>query len=101
MPQNRLSGERWNNFTDAGIKRWFDRRDQLMDAIMADGYPPFSEPRTERDQFMTLLAWKQAGDMRFVGNPQAQAEFQRLAGKYQTGPGYPLGAPTFPTGSAR
>lgn len=98
MPEHRLSGARWNRILDHGLKWYAETVDNLTTALLADGFPPFTEPRPPSDQYATLLAWRTVGDPRFWQSPEAQMAFEKLAQRFGPPPPLPLATGTYPSG---
>ncbi|MFW6031377.1 MAG: hypothetical protein ACOC9T_02195 [Myxococcota bacterium] len=78
----RLRAKRWNKLEDEIIERYFKKRQLLIDALMEDGYPPFTEPASEREQYQRLIAMRNTGDPAFWNNPQAIKDLERLSARY-------------------
>jgi hypothetical protein len=78
----RISGKRWNSLVDAMVERYRDLVDVLVDALMADNYPPFSAPVPEREQYARLIAMRDSMHPDFWNNPQAFKDLARLSRRY-------------------
>lgn len=85
MAETRLSGKRWNRIVWRIVGHYVDLVDSQVQAQLADGYPPFTEPSTNEDQYQRLLMWRDTGDPRYWNNPAARARLEQL--------GQTLGAP--------
>lgn len=95
----RLSGKRFNRIVKHGLDWYQEMRDNLIDAIEADGYVPFTEPLSPTEQFQRLTAWRAAGDPRFFNDPEAQRAYARLAIRFASPePILPLGTGSYPGG---
>lgn len=95
----RLSGARFNRILEHGLRWYRDHVEALQDEIMNDGYPPFSVPLSEAEQFQRLLAWQMAGDPRYWQSPDAQRAFARLAVRFGADVlALPLSTGTWPGG---
>lgn len=77
-------GAFWNEVVDECIARYDAQVRFLVDNLMESGYPPFTEPMSDREQYDLLTAWRMAGDPRFANDPKAQAEWQRLGQRFAT-----------------
>lgn len=90
MPEysGRASGKRWNMIRDTIMERYERRVEFFMELLTEDGFPPFTEPLTERQQYDKLVAWYLAGDERFWKNPDAEAALQMFEARF--GPRPPL-----------
>lgn len=96
MPQHQgpLSGPRWNMLRDEIVAWYRQMVDYYVERLIEDGYPPFTEPRSEREQYDTLVAWYMAGDPRFWDDPQANAALSQLEMRYGPRPNLtPYNAP--------
>ena len=85
---DRLGGERWNRLLDEIVQRYGDQKKRLGEALMTDGYPPFTQPVSPREQYQKLLAMQASGDPAYWNDPAAQAALAKLAARY--GPPSPL-----------
>ena len=96
MPQyqGQVSGPRWNMLVDE-IADWFEGMvEYYVEMLTEDGYPPFTEPRSERGQYDTLVAWFMAGDPRFWDDPRANEALSALEMQYGPRPPFsPYNAP--------
>jgi RimJ/RimL family protein N-acetyltransferase len=93
MSGHRIGGERYKRLRQMMIDRYRMRRDMLIEAFMADGYPPGTEPLSQREQYQRLIGWQQAGDPRYWNNPAAQAALVKLATRYGRPPALEEAAP--------
>lgn len=84
----KLSGKRWNRLHDEVVKRYNARKEMLMTALLADGFPPFGVPVPPRQQYDTLVGWQQSQDPRYWNDPAAQAALAKLSTRF--GPPPPI-----------
>jgi hypothetical protein len=100
MKGGRLSGARWNRILDHARYFHDKYKPALVDALMADGFPPFSVPLSPAEQYMRLVAMRDAGDPRYWEDPDAIKTLARLEPRYGgMGPAVdPLGAGSYPGG---
>lgn len=98
--EGRLSGKRWNRLLDHGLRFREKAKKSLTDAMMADGYPPFTVPLSPAEQYMRLVAMKDAGHPGFWEDPEAQSTYARLSARYGgVGPATnPLASGQYPGG---
>lgn len=89
--EGRLSGKRYNRIRDALVERYIHWRDFFVESLMEDGYPPFHDPISPREQYDKLVAWRAAGDPRFWHNPGAAEALSVLSLEF--GPPPPLQPP--------
>lgn len=83
-----ISGARWNMLVDE-IAGWFEEQVQFyVEMLTEDGYPPFTQPLGEREQYERLVAWYMSGDQRFWDNPGANDALTALEARF--GPRPPL-----------
>lgn len=75
-------GAFWNEVVDESVGEYGGLVDFLVGILMQSGFPPFTEPMSDREQFDLLNAWRMAGDPRFGNDPKAQADWQRLAQRF-------------------
>ena len=87
----RLSGERWNRIVQEIIRRYYRRRDLIIEELMAAEYPPFQTQLTGRDLYDKLVAMQAAGDPGYWNDKEAQAELVRLSQKYGNPPDLTVG----------
>ena len=78
----RISGERWNKLVESIMERYETRVEYLAEALMEDGYPPFHEPLSEREQYEQLIAMRDSNDPEFWGNPEAVTELAKLSARF-------------------
>jgi len=78
----RMSASVWNAREDRIVERALEIIEFLQEGMLADGYPPFHEPRSERDEYDELAALKAAGHPSFWQSPEAQARFLELMARY-------------------
>jgi hypothetical protein len=91
--ESRLGAKRWNRLEDHALK-WVERRIEMAkDALMADGYPPFTEPLPPMAQYQRLAAMRSMGDPAFFNDPEAAATLAKLEGQFGPAVGGPLGQP--------
>lgn len=74
----RLGGARWNARLKDMLRRYDEMVAAFVDALMADGYPPFTVPNDPVRQYNLLLAWKLAGDPRYWHDLNAQRALAQL-----------------------
>ncbi|MCR4341352.1 MAG: hypothetical protein NUW01_15850 [Gemmatimonadaceae bacterium] len=90
--EGKLSGGRFNRIRDALVGRYYNRVDFFVDGLLEDGYPPFHDPLSPREQYDRLVSWRQAGDPRFWRSAAAQAALAQLAA--EMGPPPPIMPPS-------
>lgn len=91
MSRSEISASVYNEVVDEVTTWYAELVDFLTDNLLGDGYPPFTQPLGEREQFDLLNAWRMAGDPRYWNDQAAQQAFARLAVKFQ--PPSPYGVP--------
>lgn len=89
--EGKLSGRRFNRIRDAIVSNFNERVQFYVDAMLEDGYPPFHDPLSPREQYDRLVSWRQAGDPRFWRSQGAQAALAQLAAEF--GPPPPIVPP--------
>ena len=87
MPRNEgtFSGPRWNRITDSGLDQFRHTKQLVKDALLADGYPPFSVPTSERDELRNLQALKLSDSAYFWNSRSAQGRLATLEARYGGG----------------
>ncbi len=98
---SRLSGKRWNRIEDAIVERAmrvYGPDGILEEKLLMDGFPPFHEPLSERDQYYNLLGLRSANSDLYWNDPKAVQTFARLAQRFGPPPAPGGGVPSYPTG---
>lgn len=105
MSVGRLSAERHNRIVEQAVDRSLARQKMIAGEMMASGYPPGTMPRSPYQQYMELVAAQQAGDPRYWGDPNAQAQLALLSQRFgQPSPftqPFGVSTPNNPLGQAR
>lgn len=84
--------KRWNRLYKE-VEKWFDGTvEDIVNHIMADGHPPFTQPRSPREQYQKLIAMRDAGDPAFWSNPDAAKDLERLSAQFGYPPRQTVGA---------
>lgn len=79
---NRLGAKRWNALEDEVVNEYVRMEEVVIDALLADGYAPFTEPLDERALYETLVSQRMIPGSAYWTDPAAQATLTRLAAKY-------------------
>lgn len=87
-----LGATRINGLEDAITEVAIRVERGMEQALMVDGYPPFTEPNTPYEQYQKLLAMRAVNDPDFVNNRKAQDELAFLSLRFGQPP--PLQTPT-------
>lgn len=88
----RISGPRWNSIVDSIVESYEELVENLIEALTADGYPPFTEPLSEREQYHQLIAMRDSGDPKFWNDPSAIKALARFSRRYGNPPTPTVGA---------
>lgn len=85
MAKGLLSGQFWNQVSDTIYERHQERVAQLVDMFLADGYPPFHQPLTPREEMQQLQMLRASDSGYYWDSDTAKTRLAQLEARY--GPG--------------
>ena len=79
---NDLGAKKWNKVVDVMVDEYQAQVREFMRHLLIDGYPPFTEPVSQEEQYKTLVEMRDAGHPAFWQNAEAQAALDNLSQQF-------------------
>lgn len=95
----RASGLRFEQLTNDMMARYYEMTEMFERELLADGFPPGSQPSTPREQYEELKARMLADDPQYWNDPEAIQALARLSTRYgpPSGPPEAYASPNYPS----
>lgn len=85
-----LAASRWNALKEQAIRMAEDYQEMLVDMLLVEGLPPFTERLSESEEYHQLVTASLSGDPRYHNDKTAKARLAELSLRYGPPPDYPI-----------
>lgn len=85
-----FAASRWNRLREQAGKEYEHIKELCTEMLMVEGHPPFTQPRSESEEYHALVTASMTGNPLYTNDQSAKARLAELSLKYGPPPDIPI-----------